>query len=664
MSSITSSGPEGYEFQYLVTVWVALLLWENADLRVLKEDGEDFRVETGALPRGPIDVQVKDTDLALSIGSLADIGARFGKRQSEECTFDRMLVGQRVLVVTGGSCTSDTERYRSTPGDLSASVAVSADAGRAFLAALAKATTDAMSGKELDQQRRQHLVDLANTKLAEARKALRNISVWDRLDKAFVRERCIDMIRRLRIAVDHAEDVLDELAAQIRGAANQEDVVPSLRQIIEHHRIDRRSDPNRVPRTDEQAILDRLRHDHVVLLSGPPRCGKTETGRFLLDQVANVGYLIEEYDSADEARLFLRQGGPRHRACLLNDPLGTRGLLKGPGQGMRELRSAVDATGPGRLLIVAQSRDELLTASGVDSLDRCRLPQASWQSLDAYPTGFLLDVWESHVQRHQLSEKLAAAVTTLLQEGTHVEVGALEMVAANPDLLPDQPSRDDLWRAFRQEAGDLTQHLVAQHGEALADLMLVLAMTTTPHLPVKERDVAFVLGDTEELPSLGSGLRSSSLRGNDEAPSPPVYGREPRLDDDMEGQLDQLEQRRLIGSVGSTLQFRHAFYRAAAEWWAKSMPRRRGRRVPGLVRKALFSASPRTARATAANLPILSAQVESQRQDIIAERQRSERLFESIVGKRGTPPPNSPSIGQKGAPGSGAGSAAMQRKRN
>lgn len=606
MSSITSSGPEGYEFQYLVTVWVTLLLWENAELRVLTEDGEDFRVETGPLPDGPIDVQVKSTGSALSIGSLADIVARFGKRQSKECTFDRMLAGQRVMVVTGGSCTSDTERYRSASGDLSGSVAVSADAGRAFLAALARATTDVTSGTELDQQRRQHLVDLANTKLAEARQALRYLSVWDRLDKAFVRERCIGMIRRLRIAVDHAENVLDELAGQVRGAANKADVVPALRKVIEHHRIDRRSDPNRVPRTDEPAILKRLRRDHVVLLSGPPRCGKTETGRLLLDQVANDGYLIEEYDSADEARLFLSQGG-RHRACLLNDPLGTRGLLKGSSQGMRELRTAVDATGPGRLLIVAQSRDELLTASGVDSLDRCRLPQATWQSLDAYPSGFLSDVWEGHVQRHQLSEKLAAAVTVLLHEGAHVEVGALEMVAANPDLLPDQPSRDDLWRAFRQEAGDLTQHLVAQHSEALADLILLLAMMTTPHLPVEEREVAFVLGDTEELPSLGSGSRTSSLGGNDEAPSPPVYGREPHLDKDVEAQLDQLEQRRLVGAVGNALQFRHAFYRAAAEWWAKSMPRRRSRNVPGLVRKALFSASPRTARATAANLPILFA---------------------------------------------------------
>lgn len=180
MSSNTGTCLEGYEFQFLVTVWITLMLWEQADLRVLPEEGEDLRVQYDALLGGCIDVQVKSTQRPLTVELLANILSRFGDSQAEECTFDRLLAGQRMLVIVGGSCTSAVERYRCNHGEFDATPAVPPEAARDILKALPTAKTQADSGTHLDLERRKHLASLGSWKVTRGQQALRRMSVWDR----------------------------------------------------------------------------------------------------------------------------------------------------------------------------------------------------------------------------------------------------------------------------------------------------------------------------------------------------------------------------------------------------------------------------------------------------------------------------------------------------
>ncbi len=605
-TSVENTGPAGYEYQYLVTVWLILRLWEGGLEAGWVEGGREDTTLNLRTPEGPyrLEVQVKSEKGGITVHRLARWLTHFPSRSANDSLLEWLQgsdQGGIVFVTAGrvdnaliGLLASNEQGEFLVPRKRPTILLPQAKALREALGNCYKKS----SPTKLDRERQQYCSRLAKRlRLEDLKHLSQRIFVLEQLSPEKVQDEAGRLLNgHFRIPQSETVKVLGLLVGRIPEAReNGLDLVPLFRKILQEYIQPRIfAQQVHVERGSEPKLVAELRSEGVLLLTGPMLCGKTHTGRSVAQVFQNVGFACRETGDTDEAKRFLLDlTTPEDRLVLLEDPFGKIALKEDAYEKWEAVGSLVADLRTNRKLIISCRRDILQSlVKGVE----LRLDGKNWRDLALTDPAKAVEIWRAHAlnQDPRVVEDVAEGLASM-EPGHLLQPGQIRFLARrDPETLKDL-SFQQLLRVARYQAPDIGQRLVSQ-GSPMQETLAALALSATTLSRVSLEELRFILGDSEGFPGKIE-LEFGRMYGGYEQPLPqfPVYGSLSALASRYRETLDELEARGLV-EQGGGYRFSHPIYEQASFEAFRALPRFQFEKTVQLARRAMFSLSSATAK--------------------------------------------------------------------
>lgn len=623
--SIATVGQAKYEYQDLVCLeFVLRFLDASVTCIVEPSGGEDATLQvTLESGRFDIELQVKGAEsraAAVNLPVLAEYLAHFPASRSSGFLLDRLASNDHrvVVLVCTQRATDDCAAFtvlNNWRGELYRDDSITLDSARQLLAAIKSTKCDGKLGSPLRQAREENLRTFAaSASVPRLRRALQRLKILDRWGEEDVRRSLEYRLRiQLGIAVDLVGDVQNRLLkCLISAKASGTDVVPELCRILSDAKSPSITPRAYVERGQEKAWCHALSRDRVLLLSGPPRCGKSDAACWIGAQLAREGFSPKRTGSLEHAERVLLDESSGSAVVVLDDPLGA--MYKDDATVLRALHHLEQLmfSVPGnRRLVVAQSQEPLLAATRTQRLSDVKTAGYGWIDLGVFTSEFLQDVWHSCVTIYSVPENLKELVANGLRSARcSWAPGVLSHIAANSEGLVDPASASDVERLAQQSATQFGATLASSQDSE--SLLAALAIGTSELEAVPEPALAFILGEGGAVTKPSALMSSICFGGESKQPSLPDYESQPALPSNAKGELIKLERHRVVfRAQDHSVLFSHPFYRAAARSVVERSTVGQREDVLNAVRRGLFSLSPLASAAVARNLPWLYMEVGS-----------------------------------------------------
>ena len=611
--SIELLAPEKFSFQDYFCVELALRFQHDPNLRLVVEplNGEDANlfVEIDQKTR-LIEVQVKGGSGAVTLRMLAGCLAHCPPLKEASSLLERLVndPARQVLIGLSGRCDDSASAF-SVEKDWAGSGQASRRIKRATISGLVSAYKElpARVKSRIEAKRRasrKRFVD--RTKMPRLVATAQRLFVEEGVSKQELFARC-----RGRLMADHGipldriPEVLRLLCESVAEAKQtRSDAAPGIKEVLKQFAPDPLRPAHYVLRDIEQDWESELSGSNVLLLSGPPRCGKSDAARYVAGGFQMLGYEIRTGSDIDEAQRYLTSPGEEQRLFLLDDPFGGIRTEVDAARTLSLLRTLVVRLRPTRKLVVAQSQNQLFDVFRAGQLKDCSLGSHKWFDLGAVDSEFLLRVWNAITTEITVSKRIVALMEDALRSKEKIEVGNLRHLASTAGSLPRDATKSTIIRKALEDSVDLGTELVNSHPK-MADLLIALAVASAPSRPVAIRDLAFIMADQlAYLPGKIDPDNSVTVFG----PRPerlefPTYVPEPSLPRETLTALAILERPLfVIPGRDGIVSFSHPFYRASAESALLTPTLETAEMMVDMLVRSLFCLTPRTSTSAARNL--------------------------------------------------------------
>ncbi|MBJ9644322.1 hypothetical protein I5520_20340 [Citrobacter sp. FDAARGOS_156] len=610
--SIATIGPAKYDFQDLVCIKLALDFYqfELASLIVEGKGAEDAEISVEIDGTQIVyEIQVKGSEEHFGLPLLAECLGHFPAYEATQFFLERLIndPNRFAVMVMSGRANDSLQKFiprGNWRGEEHSTVYFTLQDAELLIDAMLS-HAESLKGSNLQTERKTYLTDYItgiNKKSLIA--AFKRLIITDGTKSADLSEACRQILRKDFLVPDDLFDAqINGLQSVMKtGRASQQNIMPEFIAKLQENPTETVRPKEYALRGDENNFLGILQNQHVLLLSGKPRVGKSSVARWIAASYQSQGYRVLRTQDADAAERFLLDPVSSHRLVLIDDPLGGAHATNKPHEKWMLLKRVIDNAAAGRKVIVAQGQDRLYELNGVHDLSALQLVGHHWNDLSDTPDSFLLKCWAQH-ESHVPYEVYQTISAYIRQGRLNIEPGCLSYLAMAYPGLETLDSPEKIIRFARKESSDLGKGLVA---EGYKHLLLGLAVSTSHLESISDRELAWVLNVESE----GSyGLSKSSLgysfgsRKEDQAMPFPEYTPEPELTYGDEDNLDRLEKRHILQIDDSErTNFTHPFYRSAAESLFEDIGRREFKNIERALRKGIFCLSPATARASASNL--------------------------------------------------------------
>lgn len=611
--SIEITGPERYEFQYYVTLELVLRLWTYDVRAVVDSGGEDSTLDIVLDgKRVVLELQVKGAEhytKAVNDAVLLEYLAHFPSRRSINSLLERLLKEPSKLVIL--VCAQRAMDFASPlmvrsdwRGKTHGTPPLSAAAAQSFLALVV--ASKPTKNTDLARKRAADLSALGKRISAtQLNEAFKRLFLQENVTKENVTARLLDHLRELGVPSDRAKGTLFQMLQQVRDSKGTGvNLVPALEAVLKEEVAPSVRPSDYVSRGAETAWGVELSTQRALLLSGPPRCGKTDAAKWIAADLQMQGFEVVRLSLVDEAERVLLDRRRTEIVVVLDDPLGSDLEANSKaGQALVSLDRLIRELGKNRRLIVAQSQEALLAARATDSLDKVKTGGLSWRDLGAYPSGFLSQVWDMQAQSNDVPSDIKDAIATAIASGDlDVPAGVLAHMAAYHEQLK---GTDVVRQAQSLASESATDFAMTLRASGAVDVTRALAIGSTAVETSADRDLAFILGEGQELelPSLLDASIVSFSAEPEEPATAPSYTEAPVLPKSARESLANLELHRVLRRrEPNHFQFSHPHYRSAARAVVRQAVSMERDDVLSAIRRGLFSPSSSTSAAAARNL--------------------------------------------------------------
>ncbi|WP_426332944.1 hypothetical protein ACN9MH_17325 [Paenibacillus silvae] len=486
--SIEVTGTQGYDYQYLQTIYLTLLMWgrDGISLIVEKKDGEDaelqFSFEGNTVT---IEVQVKSEQGNLEMDSLAKWVGHFPDRKESGNLLERIENDnlRSALFITRSRCSDSTQTFLSPIGTIEehSNSPLQGQLADTFLNALSKAFEE--KGQTPLKKRRDDFCKNQALRLSRNKGGLREIAqrilIWERADMISIQNEVIRLLKLQHISEQVAPTVVSEMEKAVRMARDiRGDVIPLVREILYNYAGNRAfSRPVHVPREDINHLNRDLEEKSVLLLTGISFCGKSHLAEWIAEQFrAEQGYTYAKETQLDSAYRYLMVASSESRICFLEDPFGHTNLSPDATNTWSRLHDLTTKLAPHRKLIVTSRKDLIQALSGSSSIEAWSFGECQWRDLTVSDAKYSINVWSAYSSTKHLPDDVGEIVVEgmRMNNSAVLQPGQIRHLAFSEQTKLKDRSFEELASLARVDAYQLGQTFLNRKPPEQISLMILV----------------------------------------------------------------------------------------------------------------------------------------------------------------------------------------------
>lgn len=537
--SIEIEGPQGYEYQYLVSLYLALRFIRFCNtpeiyIETAGEDGdqaEDAKIKYQIQSKpNVLYIQVKKhTGQEVSFEDFCNWLCHFGRRQADSFLLMQLKVDDnRVCFVTDGRCQDSLVPYLRNDvfEDTVNAICLSDNDSRIKLADVTNIRNCLPANYHANGA-------LANLRKEKVKSFFRNICVRDL--KNILERICIadqqskqkvqELIRKLlntqfsikRSDVDFVIKLLIDCI--IEGRDKGINIVSSIIGILKQYtqRILPLDIKQPIKILQQKVLEKQLEENHVLLLTGLPFCGKTIAAQGIAQQYAALGYTVFLENDLDEGTKVLNVHTDDLKLLLLEDPFGSIHIISQKAEFVRKLTRlvATKVTATSKLIVTTR-RDILLEAFNKQTIEECQVHGNQWFDLTMSDLSFAQKVWYTVYGAGDESRKCFQKLADYIgkhEKGVFLEIGEIYNLEVNhKDVLSlTKKTAEEILTVARISSLDVVKK-VEEISVIATHVFLALGFSCNTIRNTTFRELAFILSNSKERPALLEKL-SSGKRG-------------------------------------------------------------------------------------------------------------------------------------------------------
>lgn len=604
--SVELTGPQAYDFQYLVTAYIALLHIEEANCKLIveKKDGEDAElIIVSDAKEMTLEIQVKSTTNDLNIEELTSWLNHFPDRKSENNLIERLNSDDNriALFITKGRGTDLIRPFLATN--------ISENSGPFNNELLSNIVNNLESNNSSDSllkekrsvysSRQARYFD--NNK-SHLRSICRRTLVWEMVSEDNIIDKCYDVLnKKFFVPLSKAKSALSETIELVKKARNErKDVIPSLEFFLRKYNVNQiHLNPVNVDRESIEEKIKILEENNVLLLTGISFCGKTHVAKKIGSELQYAGYNCLIEPDIKKATRFLLQNSMENRLCIIEDPFGQVELEDNYYEILSLLKDLINSLGLNRKIIVTSKIELLRRLSNSSDPRDWRLEGNEFLDLTVKDYTFIKKVWDAYCLEKKIPSDIASLISDSLKEMPEdnlLQPGQLKHLAYQNKTELLQMDIEDLIQVATVGGESLGMYFDTK-AIAFKKVLVALGLGSSPSQIINAKELTYILSDSEEQPSLvflEENYSTMEIPGRRSNPSFPEYELNTNLPDWVLEQLDELEVHGYISIIGDNILFTHPIYHEAAKYVINHQTRLSLRGIPTIINKGIACLEPDT----------------------------------------------------------------------
>lgn len=574
--SVTTDGVKGYEYQYKITVLIALVTHaDKINLFVEKEGSEDalLIVEKSGVTSN-IEIQVKREKNLINIPKIVNWLTHFQERKSDNNLLQKLIDSKQniALFVTPSRCSDAVLNLKTDY--LSFEKHNSLSLSKTFLNEFKDAlkskkfgSTDLMNDREKFCKNQAKIFKT----VADLNKVLEQCLIFEEFTDEKV-DRYVNSLlnETFSIAQSRTDIVYLQLLEIVKhGRDTGEEVSTNIFNQIQSNKIGLPIiDSYYKTRSEEPHLIEILNKEGVLLLTGISQCGKTELAKAIATHFVNKGYDYQIHDDISELKRFLNSNIADNKIAILEDPFGHIKIEENYFDTLHRFKDLIGNKEKHHFLIVS-SREELLSEI-FDSteISDYKIKQYNWQELTIKNNKDIKSFWKLIAKDKSLPEELVSVVSKGILATTSknlLQIGQL-MYLANEELEQlTNKNFNELEHIARRNSIEIAKYL-KQKNENASKILSIISLCTTPIHYLDFKDLAYITSDISSLPSIRNNHGFTTHLGKNNTPEFPQYPENLQLTDEVIEGIDYLEERGLVAINEDTILITHPNYYEAGRY--------------------------------------------------------------------------------------------------
>jgi hypothetical protein len=382
-----------------------------------------------------------------------------------------------------------------------------------------------------------------------------------------------------------------------------------------------------VERSIESELLNVLKEEKVLLLTGVSFCGKSQAAFNIANQFYVDGYIFKRVLNTRDAASFLESTGTK-RICVLEDPFGHAfGSEKKPE--LKLVRDMLETLSQDNLLIITSKKEIVLSINNQTKLKDCDINAHKWFDLTSKDKSFLSNVWKGLTINSEILIENITQVENLIINENEIQAGQLAHLSKRKELQSKIIQAQELYQLAQVDINDICNDILDKGDYSWKILSLLgLGANTRDGLTLKDFD--YILETNENTLSLEkpvSGITFNSSRMDDEFILP-SYKTSYDNASQIESTLEYLEQSGFIEFENAQFVFRHPHYQEIGKNILKKLSRLKRKDLVVSISNLLTCLNQESAFICANNLKVIFEYFQEHQESIIENAyQTSERSF-------------------------------------
>jgi len=328
--SVTIEGIKGYEYQYKVTVLIALITKaDKVELYVEKEGSEDalLLIEINGITFY-IEIQVKRERNLINITNLVNWLCHFQERKSDNNLMQKLIDNDQrlALFVTRSRCSDSILQLKTDL--LSFEKHNSISFTKQFYDEFRQVLKNVKLGDSvLMNNREQFCKSQADTfkSKTELNKILEQCLIFEEFSDEKVDNSIKTILNANYLIAQSKTDFayLQLLEIVKSGRDNGEDISYKIKSYLQSIKIGTPIIDNQYKtRTEEGYLTQELIKSGVLLLTGISQCGKTEIAKKIASYFVTKGFDYQIHDDISDLKRFFNANISDNKIAILEDPFG------------------------------------------------------------------------------------------------------------------------------------------------------------------------------------------------------------------------------------------------------------------------------------------------------------------------------------------------------